>query len=805
MTGPGSTAPTGELADPDVDLSAFTAPPTRRSFSAGDVIRLLVGVSLILVGGVIADSAQSTIRGIERDLLSVFSRLPDRFEDFILSAAQLVTGWVPTVAIVLLLLRRRWKVALLLILAMFLAVVFMLVGDAVVIDRDLEELLEEASRGDSMVGNDADSVVLAATTALVTVAAPWLSRRWKRVLWSSVIALVFLRIVAVSQPAFDLVLALGIGTAVGSLILLLFGSPTTEPGPEELVAGLRRVNLDPRSVTRAQQVDSVVRYRVTDGEGRELDVTLRTPDERDAELLNRLYRGLRFRASEVDTAYATLKRRVEHEALVLAVAERSGVPAPRLVRIGTTERGSAFLVTDAVGARPVEDDDLSSPAFRASLWRDVGELHDAGVAHRSLSLESIRVDRDGQPLLTGFDRAQTAPERREMARDVAELLTETAVVVGPRAAVEAAVDTLGPERVAESMRMLQPLALGPGARGRAKQVPDLLDDLREQVNLATGEPGIQLEEIERIKPRTVLVVGASALAFYTLLPQLANLEDTIDAFGDANLGWIGGALLFSALTYFFAAISFQGAVADSIPFAPNVRAQVASSFAGLVGPAGAGGFALTARFLQRVGVGSAEAGASVAVNAVGGFAVHLSLLLGFVVWSGRSGVGGFSLPDSSTVLLVLTIVLVVIGVLLAIGPVRRRVVAPALSAARSGAAQIGQVFRSPSRVLALFGGSAGISLAYVAAVACSVEAFGGGLSFPQIGAGYLAAVALATLAPTPGGLGALESAMIAAFTGFGLADSAAVSATLTFRLATFWLPILPGWLVFGWMQRNEEL
>jgi undecaprenyl-diphosphatase len=32
-----------------------------------------------------------------------------------------------------------------------------------------------------------------------------------------------------------------------------------------------------------------------------------------------------------------------------------------------------------------------------------------------------------------------------------------------------------------------------------------------------------------------------------------------------------------------------------------------------------------------------------------------------------------------------------------------------------------------------------------------------------------------------------------------------VSAVLTFRLATFWLPILPGWFTVGWMERNDEV
>ena len=121
------------------------------------------------------------------------------------------------------------------------------------------------------------------------------------------------------------------------------------------------------------------------------------------------------------------------------------------------------------------------------------------------------------------------------------------------------------------------------------------------------------------------------------------------------------------------------------------------------------------------------------------------------------------------------------------------------------AGQIGRVFRSPERVIALFGGSALLSLTYVGAVACSVRAFGGDLTFSQVGAAYLVAVAIAAIAPTPGNLGAIEAAMIAGLTGFGLADGIAVSATLTFRLATFWLPLLPGWMSMQVMQRRDEL
>ena len=90
-------------------------------------------------------------------------------------------------------------------------------------------------------------------------------------------------------------------------------------------------------------------------------------------------------------------------------------------------------------------------------------------------------------------------------------------------------------------------------------------------------------------------------------------------------------------------------------------------------------------------------------------------------------------------------------------------------------------------------------------VSAAIEAFDGGLSVPQIGAAYLGASIVGSAAPTPGGLGAVEAALVAALTGFGMASGPAVSAVLTFRLATYWLPVAPGWFTFSWMQAREEI
>ena len=61
------------------------------------------------------------------------------------------------------------------------------------------------------------------------------------------------------------------------------------------------------------------------------------------------------------------------------------------------------------------------------------------------------------------------------------------------------------------------------------------------------------------------------------------------------------------------------------------------------------------------------------------------------------------------------------------------------------------------------------------------------------------------VAPSPGALGALEAALIAAFQRMGLSPDVAVGSVFLFRAGTFWIPVLPGWVMFEWMKRHGDL
>jgi len=165
----------------------------------------------------------------------------------------------------------------------------------------------------------------------------------------------------------------------------------------------------------------------------------------------------------------------------------------------------------------------------------------------------------------------------------------------------------------------------------------------------------------------------------------------------------------------------------------------------------------------------------------------------------------FRLPPASKLLLILALVAALAGLVLATRRGRRFAKTRLLPGLRSAAVTLRTVAASPVKLTLLTGGSALITLAYIGGLVASVRAFGGRAGIAEIGAVYLGAAVIAAASPTPGGLGAIEAALVAGLTGIGVPPGPAVSAVLAYRLATYWLPVLPGWLCLRFLQNRQYI
>ena len=832
----GASPPPGVMTEASVQGGVLVSvAPRRRVRSQADVVRLIVALALIGVGVLMATWLRNTLGGAEEDLVDVYERVPDRFAEALTGLAVIGAAVIPVLTLVALVVRRRYRLAITLTTGALGAGLAMrwltdrLAEEGVIaaVDPDTDRVVELTSP------TFATSPLIAAAVALVIIATPWLTQQWRRVLYGGVALLVVFRVVSSSEPPLDIVVAIAVGMAVGSLALLVFGSDSADPEAPELVAMLRAIG---RPV-RIEQVAgaSPLVYAVDMADGAELEMRVRTTHDRSETRLEQLWRSARVRGWINDAPYDTVQRRIEHEALAQVAAGEAGARVAPVRRIVASHQGSVGLVEERVhggpvaalvahpasqGSRPEGDDGADVPlapvpaagspldrGLIVDMWRQVEAIHRDRIAHRALDLSSVWITPEGTTVLRAFDGAALAARDRELALDRAQLLVSTALVVGATEAVDVAMSTLGRQAVVSAMPYLQPLALPAPTRRAWRSNRDVLDALRAAISQATDVEPAPLARMDRIRPRTAASLAAIVGAFYFLLPQLGDVGETADAASEANWWWLLPMLLGAAATIAFAALAFIASVPEPIPYVPALRMQLASSFLSRIAPANTGSLAVGVRFLQRSGLEPGPAAAAVGLCALAGFAVHMSLLGAFLLWVGSGSTGvGFSLPDADVLFLVIAVALSGAGLVIGLVPaVRRRVLPPLVEQARNALSSLADVLTDPLRVVGLIGGSTGITSSFILTLAASVAAFGGGVSFPEIGAAYLVAAALGSAAPTPGGLGAVEGALLAALTGYGMSSGPAVSAVLTFRLVTYWLPMLPGWFTFQQMQRREEL
>jgi uncharacterized protein (TIRG00374 family) len=175
------------------------------------------------------------------------------------------------------------------------------------------------------------------------------------------------------------------------------------------------------------------------------------------------------------------------------------------------------------------------------------------------------------------------------------------------------------------------------------------------------------------------------------------------------------------------------------------------------------------------------------------------------VWAGSTVSISDFLPSGTIIFVISAVVLVLIGVAIGVPKVRkafRTTVRPQLAKIR---ASFMDLLRSPGRLVVLVLGSAILTLSYIGALWASIEAFGGGIPIAGIAVVFLAGASIASAAPTPGGIGAVEAALVAGLTALGLASTVAVPAVFLYRLATFWLPVIPGWIGFTVLQRRGDI
>jgi glycosyltransferase 2 family protein len=345
-----------------------------------------------------------------------------------------VIGAVPLVA-VLALATRRLRLALDAVLAAgSIYLIAKLVKEFVQRGRpqtllDGVNILGEPARGLGYVSGHS-----AVAVALATVASPYLGRRARRVAWALAGCVCLARMYVGSHLPFDVVGGAALGWAAGSLVLFVLGAPDPRPSLAKVRAALTEHGLDP---TGLAPVGGDARrstcYVTGGGRGPELFVKVVLKEWRDGDLLWRAVRRLTRRTHTRPLRVGSPHHEVEHEASMALLAARAGVRVPEVLLVRSFDHGAGMLVSQRVSGADLQHTDPSriDDTLLTELWRQVGLLHRAGIAHGELVPANCMVDPDGQPWLVDFDQSRAASPGPPLDRDRAELLAALGALVGP--------------------------------------------------------------------------------------------------------------------------------------------------------------------------------------------------------------------------------------------------------------------------------------------------------------------------------------------------------------------------------------
>lgn len=753
---------------------------------------------LLLIGlGLVLSRAEGTTAGIESDAADLVSKLPSGVVGVVIVAIQVAYTILFLSIPIYLLVTRRWRRWAVYTLGFVLSSGLALLALRYLSERDPGS---GTSQGIGTAGGTwpTSTAVATSLTALILLS-PHINRAWRRFGWAFIAVLAALRVVAASDLLLDLIVAIGIGGSVGTLLLLIFGRQIPAATPEAIISALARVNISAISAEVARIGPSgPSSFEVTTSMGEQLHCKVLNSGQFQVENLFRSYRRARMRHVGEDVAFSSTRRAASVEAMVAMTAARAGVVTPDVVAVTSLTAEDMVIVFDHVPGTPLDQvpAEQITDEVLAQAWQSVHILRRTGVAHRDLQLASWLLD-DGRLWLIDYTFGEPAATNGALNADLAELLAATSAVVGPERAVSAAAAELSPQDLTAGIGYLVPAALTSATRASLKDHSVDLDGVVEAACEAVGIEEPEFAPIERIKPRTLVMVGLLVLAVYVLLPQLADLPRMIEAIRAADLALAGAAGLASLVTYIGVALSIKGSVPAPVGFPNSLLAAFAATFVGAFSPPGVAHVGVNIRFIQKQGLPAPVAVSASAAKEVGVAVVHVVLLVILAVAAGSSGALSAELeklPSGHTLAIGAAVLLSLIIIAVSIPKIRRTVSESVIPAVRHSVEAIRELLSNPGKMVELFLGAMLLQLGYISALYFSVHALGGDLTFVTVGLIYLTVGAAASVAPTPGGVGAVEAVLLAALTGVGMAAAPALAAVFLYRLLTFWIPIPIGGL-----------
>ncbi|MDO5049118.1 MAG: lysylphosphatidylglycerol synthase transmembrane domain-containing protein [Actinomycetaceae bacterium] len=697
-------------------------------------------------------------------------------------------------------------------------------------------------------------VLIGVLASFLTVAGEASQSRTIRYSWAFLIGLSFIYVLRGSLTLTSALVSVLIGRMIGSLARYLFGFDDNRGGAVDLVDGLLLIGIVPTKIVRVDldttieplettcvvegtgsasaswskpyyplvedpeaaadldtgdvefstlptsSADSDRHYVCWDTAGNQYDLIVLDPDTELKSLAHDVWSNIRLKNLGRWIA-PSLQATAERAALVKISAHEAGVMTPKTV--GVTAAGDSVFTVQ----HPVQEALLLADVPRERLtdevldrfYKELKAAHRRGISHRALDESALALDSGDRAWILNWDEGQVATSNLNRRIDLAQLITVLALAVGQERALASALRVFDRRTLQLATPVMQKAVLPSKTRKQLRREDNILPQLRQSMVGEIPQQHVPELPVTRFSLKTLIVALIGVVALWAVLGTL-NFESIMEAVRNANPWWILASFTLGLVTYFGAAMPLSYFVPERLSLRETTMVQVGASVVSLVAPAGLGPAALNLRYLNKRGVATPLAVATVALVQFTQFVTTVATLLLVVLITGRSTV--LELP-STTVIYTLGAIALIIVIVLAIPKIRGEIWKRFEPTWNQIWQRLVWVAGQPGRLAMGILGNLIMTVSYVAAFGASLAAFGYTLDPTTLAITFLASTSLGSVVPSPGGIGPVEAALTAGLTVAGIPSGIAISTALVYRLVTFYARAPLGWIALRVMQKKD--
>ena len=779
-------------------------PLTRRT---NDILRLALSGLFLLIVVTSSLITRNEWEALERSISGIVGVLTPTQSNTVYLIYGVAIFALPFVILIGLIVSRQWKLLGAYAAAGLIALLSLsITGNGIAAPRWHFDLSDRLDTVLSQFLDDPRWIAMLA--AVLTVSGPWLPARWRRWWWALLLAFVPIHLVVSAVVPARSLLGLAVGWFIGALVVLVVGTPALEVPLDGAVRAMARRGFTVsalavlRPAGRGPMVLAARRDLADGADTGTAVVELYGPHQRGGGFLRQFWRKVRLRDSETAPIQPSMRRAVEHRALMAIAVGELAMSNTTPIAVAALDRGWTLYAHHPADGFPLERCRDSTPVTR--VWDSLGMLHSQQISHGDLRAKEITVV-DGTPLFGGFAHAEYGASEAHLHTDIAQLLITTSDLYGAEEAVAAAIKVFGNEAVLASSRRLTTVAMPKRVRDSVSDAGTVMSASRDEVKHQTGADQIATATITRFTRSQVIQMVLLVALVYVAYPFISSVPVFFSELRNANWWWALGGLAVSALKYVGAAAALWACADGLVKFRMLTVMQVANTFAATTTPAGVGGLALSTRFLQKGGLGALRATTAVALQQSVQVLTHVTLLIVFSAAAGASADLSRFVPSTTVIYLVAGVALGAVGVFLIVPKLRRWLGSSLRPRLKEVFDDLKVLAREPKRLAVIILGCAATTLGAALALWASIEAFGGNVNFVTVTIVTMVGGTLAAAAPTPGGVGAVEAALIGGLAAFGVPAAVAVPSVLLYRILTCWLPVFLGWPIMRWLTRREMI